>query len=151
MGTKAAPSPPPRTGGGDNRTTTKTTMRSIVTIVRIYPILMNAYILAIVILCLAGMYRDWQTMLFYPFVGQSFIFNLLLYLVSKPLRFCFWHRILILNMSFCLFLELLMNVGIVITAYLYIILAVTTLAIISAAILYFKHGKNGQKKHSISA
>lgn len=77
---------------------------------------------------------------FYTLIGQSFYFNAILFILSINLKFCLWHRILIISMSLVLLMETLYNFGLTINNYLYICIVISVFSLLTSAILYYKHG-----------
>ena len=110
-----------------------------VKIIKYYPVILNLYILIISALQLLGInvYIDEYI---YTFIGQSFILNLLIAILSKKFRFCLWHRLLIYNMSFCLLLETLYNYGIEINNSTCIIAISTIITIFISIFIFSKNG-----------
>lgn len=121
-------------------------MKTIVEIIRIYPILVNLFIAYV---CFEYTYTDNDyTGYIYPIIGQSFMLNVLLFLLSKKYKFCFWHRIMIINMSFALLLEWLSNVGVKIDFAFFLLIISTSITFIIALTYYGT--KKLQFKHEIN-
>lgn len=120
-------------------------MRVVITIIKYYPIIVNVYILMSMLTYVSGMPINGNQYV-YTFIGQSFITNILLILLSHKLSFCVWHRLLIYNMSFCLLLETIFNFGICINNYSYIVIISTIISIFIAILIFRKHGTYSQKK-----
>ena len=117
----------------------------ILRLIKYYPILLNIYILVSILLYFGGV-CDNISYYSYTFLGQSFYLNLLVLLLSFKFRFCFWHRLLIYNMSFCLLLETIHNYGVNVSNHIYIVVSVTVITIFMAIIIYIKHGTFNKKK-----
>ena len=83
----------------DRSKTTAALNTSILILIRYLPVVVSVWILFI----LVGNCGD----SLFPLLGQSLIYNLLLFLLSIKYKFCFWHRAIILLNSFAVFLELI--------------------------------------------
>ena len=109
-------------------------MKTIVEIIRYYPILVNAFI---AYSCFEYMYLDCDfTLVIYPLIGQSFMINALLFLLSYKYKFCLWHRLMLLNMSFALLLEWFNNMGIEINYNFFLVMISTSITFI-LTLIYF--------------
>lgn len=117
----------------------------MIKLIKYYPFILNLYILITMSLYIIGISYQLSNYV-YTFIGQSFITNILLLHFSYKFKFCFWHRLLIYNMSFCLFLETLINYGILINNYIYIVVILTIITIFIALILLKRHGTFNKKK-----
>lgn len=118
-------------------------------LIKCYPIAMNVYILAIMALY-AFFGIGYVSQYAYPVIGQSLVLNVILLYFSFKFSFCFWHRLLIYNMTFCLMLEAISNFGITFSNHAYIVIVVTMLNIIATWLIYRKHGcfnKNKACRH----
>lgn len=113
-------------------------------LIKYYPIIMNLYILIYGSLVYFFNIND-VSIFIYTYIGQSFMANVLFLLLSKQLLFCFWHRLLIYNMSFVLFLETISNFGIKIKNDILIDVLITAFALLISAYLYNKHGCSKKK------
>ena len=120
-------------------------MKIAIKIIKYYPIIVNIYILLGMLTYVSGMPINGNQYV-YTFIGQSFITNILLILLSHKLSFCVWHRLLIYNMSFCLLLETIFNFGICINNYSYIVIISTILTIFVSIIIFRRHGTFNKKE-----
>jgi hypothetical protein len=114
-------------------------------VVKLLPVAINLYILLAMSLYIVGVREDIAKYV-YPIIGQSFLYNAILYWLSSKLRFCFWHRLLIINMSFGLLLEALTNYGVNVGNYAYLIGATTVVVLFVSWLIYQKYGCFNQKK-----
>lgn len=117
-------------------------MRAItICIVRIYPIILNVFI---VLLCIEGFIGvDVISSHLYTFIGQSYLTIALLWALSKQLKFCSWHRILLINMFINLSIETITNFGLVLKYELYICTVITTILI---ALSFCAYGRKKTKR-----
>lgn len=117
----------------------------IIKLIKYYPIVLNAYILVIMSLYTIGF--DFNICKYlYTFIGQSFIYNAMLLYFSFKFKFCVWHRLLIYNMTFCLLLETITNLGFKLNNYAYIVVISTILTIFVSIIIFLKHGTFNKEK-----
>jgi len=116
--------------------------RALICLVKYYPIIMNLYIVFIML----GSNFGIENPKLYPLIGQSFYINLILFILSRNLRFCYWHRLLIISMSLVLLLETLYNFGIHINYYIYICLIISVLSLILSTIIAIKENGLHKKK-----
>ena len=116
----------------------------VVRLIKYYPIILNLYILLLSALQLLGVSVSFDGMI-YTFIGQSFILNILILILSKKFRFCLWHRLLIYNMSFCLLLETLYNFGIEVKNSTYIVVISTIITIFVSILIFKKKGTHEPK------
>lgn len=116
----------------------------IIRLIKYYPVALNIYILvAMLLYVLTG--ADTLSRYAYTFIGQSFVVNALLWGLSLKFMFCYWHRLLIYNMSICLLLETLYNYNVKVGYYAYIIITLTMIALTASFIISLKHGKKDQE------
>ena len=118
---------------------------NIIKLIKYYPILLNAYILMTMSFYLIG-YNLCIEKYFYTFIGQSFIYNAILLYFSFKFKFCVWHRLLIYNMTFCLLLETITNLGFKLNNYAYIVVISTILTIFVSILIFLKHGTFNKEK-----
>ena len=109
----------------------------LIKLVKYYPVIMNLYIFFMMMGYLTNFICKSY---FYTLIGQSFYFNAILFILSINLRFCLWHRILIISMSSVLLMETFYNFGLTISNYLYICIIISILSLLTSAILYYKNG-----------
>lgn len=115
-------------------------MKILIFIIKISPIIINFAILISLIFALFD--RDISSFT-YAIFGHSLYFDLLLLLLSVKMRFCFWHRLLIINMIIIITIEWIdINFNLISSSLCYIqsLLLLTCSSIIGAAILKYKHG-----------
>jgi len=108
--------------------------------------MINLYIILVMVLCIF----DIKSPAIYLFIGQSFYYNRILWILSKKFNFCLWHRILIFNMSIALVMEVVYNLGVKINYYLYICILFTFVSLVLSSILYYKNGCFIKKDHNKS-
>lgn len=116
--------------------------KPIVILVKFYPIIANLWIFLAMVGTIFGIDISIYT---YTFLGQSFITNAMILILSYLLNFCGWHRMLIYSMSACLFLETLNNYGIQNNYYIYHILIISLLGLILSTVIFYKRGRIQQK------
>lgn len=102
-------------------------IKSVINIIKYYPVVMNVYILITMVICMIGFDINISHYT-YTFIGQSFITNIILYFFSIKFKMCAWHRILIINMTICLLLETLHNFNLIKWEYSYLVVVLTILA-----------------------
>lgn len=107
-------------------------MKAVISLVKYIPIVQNIWILFV----LFGLISD----RLYPFFGQSILLNLLLYGLSVSLKFCYWHRILIISQSIIVFLEFLQNSGVIINDISIISISIILIGIINSTLIYYRYG-----------
>jgi len=111
--------------------------RTWILLFKFYPIVYNLWILVGMLMCLLNKeYKD----LGFLFIGGCFVSSILSWKWSVDLRFCRWHRILILNQMIYLFFQLLNELNTEINYYIYMALIFNIAAIIFATYLYYKYG-----------
>ena len=120
-------------------------MRTLIKLVKYYPILVNIYILIIMITYVSGVRINVSSYL-YTYIGHSFYVDAVFILLSIVFKFCVWHRLLIGNMMLCLVIETLTNHNIYIKNDVYIMIISTIITIFIALITFSKHGTFSTKK-----
>ena len=120
-------------------------MRTLIKLVKYYPILVNIYILIIMLTYVSGVRINVSTYL-YIYIGHSFYVDAVFILLSIVFKFCVWHRLIIGNMMLCLAIETLTNHNIYIKNDVYIMIISTIITIFIALITFRKHGTFGTKK-----
>jgi len=118
-------------------------MKTLLTLIKLYPIVVNMFfVFSAIGILLFGVDCSQYV---YTFIGQSFWLNAVVLILSHHLRFCAWHRILIYSQSLCLFLETLNNFGIRFNYYIYALLTISVLALMAATIISYTHGRKKRK------
>jgi len=77
-------------------------MRWLLRIVKIWPIAIN---LSILIVLICYMFNISINNYVYPIFGHSLFVDICFLIMSKALRFCFWHRLLIWNLIVIIVME----------------------------------------------
>lgn len=73
-------------------------------LIKFYPIVCSAWIM----LCMVGqLFSVDASLTSYPLFGQSYLSNLIFFLLSIKMKFCYWHRTLLITMTGCLTIEYL--------------------------------------------
>jgi len=110
----------------------------LIKLIKYYPVVMNVYISFMMVGYINNLIiKDFA----YTFIGQSFYINIILFILSLNLRFCLWHRILIVSMSLVLSIETFYNFGYELNYYLYICAAISIIALITFVILITANGR----------
>lgn len=99
----------------------------LLNIIKYYPVAMNIYISIVMGLYILDIDVNISKYVF-TFIGQSFITDLSLFILSIKFKMCIWHRILIINMGICLALETLYNYKLIAVDYPYAVIVLTILA-----------------------
>ena len=120
-------------------------MRTLIKLIKYYPILVNLYVLLGMLIYVSGIRINVSTYL-YTYIGHSFYVDIILILLSIVFRFCLWHRLLIGNMMLCLAIETLTNYNIYIKNDVYIMIISTIITIFIALLIFRKHGTFSTKK-----
>ena len=122
-------------------------MRTLIKLVKYYPILVNIYILIIMLTYVSGIRINVSTYS-YTYIGHSFYIDAVFILLSIVFRFCVWHKILIGNMVLCLAIETLTNYNVSIKNDVYIMIISTIITIFIALLIFRKHGTFSTKKYN---
>ena len=83
------------------------------------------------------------TNFFYPILGHSVAYNILLLLLSIVFRFCYWHRALIYSMLINISIEWLcvnFHIDILINNIVVILSLITTIYTLISAVSFYKTG-----------
>ena len=117
----------------------------IVKLIKFYPVVLIIIILFMMFTYILDIDLNINKYL-YTFIGQSFIYNAILLYFSFKFKFCVWHRLFIYNMTFCLLLETITNLGFKLNNYAYIVVISTILTIFVSIIIFLKHGTFNKEK-----
>jgi len=87
--------------------------------VKFYPVFMNLFLFIFQGLFLIGVKIPVSDYMVF-FVSQCYLFNREVWVLSKIFKLCAWHRIMLLNMTVCLTLQLLYTLNLIDARYPYI-------------------------------
>lgn len=115
-------------------------MREVISLIKMYPMVITGIILATTIGTL--IFPDISCLL-YPAFGHSIYVNLLMLRISMKMHFCLWYRVLIMNLIFVNVVEWLdVNFQLFPDAIRYItmIMVITLICVVISIILYRANG-----------
>ena len=115
-------------------------MKLIIHLVKMYPIAVTFVMAINLILALSHISIVNMT---YPIFGHSLMVDVIMLLFSQKLKFCTWHRLLLINMIFAIMMEWIwVNFNIISSGifYVHLLLTITCITILTAAISFYKYG-----------
>jgi len=120
-------------------------MKWILRIVKAWPIITNLSILLILIFHILEVSIS---NLMYPIFGHSLFVDILFLMMSYKLKFCFWHKLLILNLIAIIGIEWIsVNLCIIDSVfYIRLLFTLTSVTLLTSTVLYSKYGMF--KKHT---